>query len=181
MAEKASSRSSTIHVLRRIRESKYSENAVPMCHRADRYSRHTVTPMRYACSARPSRSQTMGARKSAWGKIFLAYMLCLHRLIPHCFDDISRFAHWNNAHEIAVGSPEYYGKMFYTRGTKCWNGPERNVVVSLFRSSHVFRLLSLSVIARLDMWHGECAYRCPRVGEMRVPVHGNFTGIVLAA
>ncbi|KAI0737137.1 endoplasmic reticulum protein [Irpex lacteus] len=40
-----------------------------------------------------------------------------------------RFAHWNNANGVPVGSPEYYSKMFYTRGTKCWNGPERSVVL----------------------------------------------------
>jgi hypothetical protein len=51
----------------------------------------------------------------------------------------SRFAHWNDASGASVGSPDYYSKMFYTRGARCWNGPERNVVVSfLSPSSFIF-------------------------------------------
>ncbi|KAI0092510.1 endoplasmic reticulum protein [Irpex rosettiformis] len=42
---------------------------------------------------------------------------------------LGRFAHWNNVDGIDVGSPEYYSKMFYTRGTRCWNGPDRTVVL----------------------------------------------------
>ncbi|KAI0699838.1 endoplasmic reticulum protein [Cytidiella melzeri] len=42
---------------------------------------------------------------------------------------LGRFGHWNNENGIPVGSPEYYSKMFYTNGAKCWNGPQRNVVL----------------------------------------------------
>ena len=42
----------------------------------------------------------------------------------------SHFASWNDAEGLAPGSPEYYSKQYYTRGTKCWNGPMRSVQVS---------------------------------------------------
>lgn len=42
---------------------------------------------------------------------------------------LGRFAHWNDASGVSVGSPEFYSKQFYTRGAKCWNGPERSVVL----------------------------------------------------
>ncbi|EAU82449.1 endoplasmic reticulum protein [Coprinopsis cinerea okayama7 len=44
---------------------------------------------------------------------------------------LGRFSSWNNAPGVEVGSPEYYSKMFYKHGTRCWNGPERSVVVLL--------------------------------------------------
>ncbi|KIP09812.1 hypothetical protein PHLGIDRAFT_85955 [Phlebiopsis gigantea 11061_1 CR5-6] len=40
---------------------------------------------------------------------------------------LGHFASWNDAEGISPGSPEYYGKQHYTRGTKCWNGPMRSV------------------------------------------------------
>ena len=43
----------------------------------------------------------------------------------------SRFDRWNDADGIEIGSSEYYGKQYYNRGTKCWNGPERSVLVRL--------------------------------------------------
>ncbi|CAL1701892.1 unnamed protein product [Somion occarium] len=44
---------------------------------------------------------------------------------------LGRFAHWNNGPGVEVGSPEYYSKQFYIHGTKCWNGPQRSVVLEL--------------------------------------------------
>ncbi|KAI0346969.1 hypothetical protein BDW22DRAFT_1351294 [Trametopsis cervina] len=40
---------------------------------------------------------------------------------------LGHFAHWNDASGVPVGSPQYYSTQSYTRGTRCWNGPERNV------------------------------------------------------
>ncbi|OBZ66538.1 Glucosidase 2 subunit beta [Grifola frondosa] len=40
---------------------------------------------------------------------------------------LGRFAAWNDAPGVQPGSPEYYSKQHYTRGTKCWNGPMRSV------------------------------------------------------
>ncbi|KAF5357648.1 hypothetical protein D9758_007540 [Tetrapyrgos nigripes] len=42
---------------------------------------------------------------------------------------LGRFSSWNKSPEVQVGSPEYYSKQVYDRGTKCWNGPERSVVL----------------------------------------------------
>lgn len=42
---------------------------------------------------------------------------------------LGRFSSWNDAPGITPGSPEYYGKMYYTRGTKCWNGPQRSATL----------------------------------------------------
>jgi len=39
----------------------------------------------------------------------------------------SRFSSWNT--NASLGSPEYYTKQHYTRGAKCWNGPERSITV----------------------------------------------------
>ncbi|THV00593.1 endoplasmic reticulum protein [Dendrothele bispora CBS 962.96] len=40
---------------------------------------------------------------------------------------LGRFSSWNSSPDVQVGSPEYYSKQLYNRGTKCWNGPERSV------------------------------------------------------
>lgn len=43
----------------------------------------------------------------------------------------SHFESWNTAEGVEPGSPEYYSKQHYSRGTKCWNGPMRSVTVRL--------------------------------------------------
>ncbi|GJE84796.1 Glucosidase 2 subunit beta [Phanerochaete sordida] len=40
---------------------------------------------------------------------------------------LGHFDRWNDAEGVEPGSPEAYGKQYYTRGTKCWNGPQRSV------------------------------------------------------
>ncbi|KAF6762433.1 glucosidase II beta subunit-like-domain-containing protein [Ephemerocybe angulata] len=42
---------------------------------------------------------------------------------------LGRFQSWNK--DARPGSPEYYSKQVYQHGTRCWNGPERSVVVLL--------------------------------------------------
>ncbi|KAK7051251.1 hypothetical protein VNI00_004751 [Paramarasmius palmivorus] len=42
---------------------------------------------------------------------------------------LGKFASWDPTAE--PGTPEYYGKHVYNKGARCWNGPERNVIVSL--------------------------------------------------
>jgi len=44
---------------------------------------------------------------------------------------LGRFASWNDGEGVEVGSAEYYGKQYYTQGTKCWNGPARSVQLLL--------------------------------------------------
>ena len=40
-----------------------------------------------------------------------------------------KFESWNPSPDVEPGEPEYYQKQVYKHGTRCWNGPERNVVV----------------------------------------------------
>ncbi|TEB29436.1 hypothetical protein FA13DRAFT_1863628 [Coprinellus micaceus] len=40
---------------------------------------------------------------------------------------LGRFKSWNT--DARPGSPEYYSKQYYKHGARCWNGPERSVVV----------------------------------------------------
>ncbi|KAI0269413.1 glucosidase II beta subunit-like-domain-containing protein [Gloeopeniophorella convolvens] len=44
---------------------------------------------------------------------------------------LGRFDSWNPSPEVEEGSPEYYTKQVYAHGTRCWNGPERNVKLHL--------------------------------------------------
>ena len=92
------------------------------CTRADA---RIATRTKCVSSARPSRSRTTVAGILASGerqpppRIVFTMLIIMH----------SRFDSWNKADGVEVGSPEYYGKQYYTQGTKCWNGPFRNVVV----------------------------------------------------
>lgn len=44
---------------------------------------------------------------------------------------LGRFASWNLSPGVTEGSAEYYSKQVYSHGTRCWNGPERNVKLDL--------------------------------------------------
>ncbi|KAJ4492732.1 endoplasmic reticulum protein [Lentinula edodes] len=44
---------------------------------------------------------------------------------------LGKFASWNPSPDIKPGDEAYYQKQIYNRGTRCWNGPERNVVLLL--------------------------------------------------
>ncbi|RDB19568.1 Glucosidase 2 subunit beta [Hypsizygus marmoreus] len=44
---------------------------------------------------------------------------------------LGRFESWNPSEDVKPGEPEYYKKQVYKHGTRCWNGPERNVVLLL--------------------------------------------------
>jgi len=44
---------------------------------------------------------------------------------------LGRFDSWNPAESVQPGEPEYYKKQIYKHGARCWNGPERNVVLLL--------------------------------------------------
>ncbi|EIW62173.1 endoplasmic reticulum protein [Trametes versicolor FP-101664 SS1] len=41
---------------------------------------------------------------------------------------LGHFESWNNA-DVEKGSPEYYSRQRYTKGAKCWNGPQRSVTL----------------------------------------------------
>ncbi|KAG5645275.1 hypothetical protein DXG03_006577 [Asterophora parasitica] len=53
---------------------------------------------------------------------------------------LGRFGSWNPAENVEAGEPAYYEKQIYKHGTRCWNGPERNVVVSLYFLSILYTL-----------------------------------------
>ncbi|KAI9466553.1 glucosidase II beta subunit-like-domain-containing protein [Lactarius psammicola] len=44
---------------------------------------------------------------------------------------LGRFDSWNVSPGVTEGSAEYYSKQVYSHGTRCWNGPERNVKLDL--------------------------------------------------
>ncbi|KAF8966482.1 glucosidase II beta subunit-like-domain-containing protein [Flammula alnicola] len=44
---------------------------------------------------------------------------------------LGKFESWNPSPDVKPGAPEYYQKQVYKHGTRCWNGPERNVVLLL--------------------------------------------------
>ncbi|KAF9076641.1 glucosidase II beta subunit-like-domain-containing protein [Rhodocollybia butyracea] len=44
---------------------------------------------------------------------------------------LGKFASWNPSPDVKPGDEEYYKKQVYNRGHRCWNGPERNVVLLL--------------------------------------------------
>ena len=69
----------------------------------------------------------MVVRRSALGTVFqieLTGPLLISR--SHW---IRTFTSWNLSPDVTEGSPEYYSKQVYSQGTRCWNGPQRNVKV----------------------------------------------------
>ncbi|KAG6836620.1 hypothetical protein H0H93_005963 [Arthromyces matolae] len=45
--------------------------------------------------------------------------------------NLGRFESWNTDEGVQPGQPPFYEKQFYKHGTRCWNGPERSVVLLL--------------------------------------------------
>ncbi|KAJ6567298.1 glucosidase II beta subunit-like-domain-containing protein [Mycena vulgaris] len=45
--------------------------------------------------------------------------------------DLGSFSTWNSSPDVKPGEPAYYQKQVYNKGTRCWNGPERSVVLLL--------------------------------------------------
>ncbi|KAF7776453.1 hypothetical protein Agabi119p4_4846 [Agaricus bisporus var. burnettii] len=44
---------------------------------------------------------------------------------------LGNFESWNPSPDVEPGTPEYYSKQVYKHGSRCWNGPERNVIFIL--------------------------------------------------
>ncbi|KAG7096561.1 hypothetical protein E1B28_003983 [Marasmius oreades] len=44
---------------------------------------------------------------------------------------LGHFDGWNSSPDVTPGEPEYYKKQYYKHGARCWNGPERSVVLEL--------------------------------------------------
>ncbi|KAG6861374.1 hypothetical protein C0995_000780 [Termitomyces sp. Mi166 len=45
--------------------------------------------------------------------------------------NLGRFDSWNSDESVKPGEPEFYRKQVYKHGTRCWNGPERSVILLL--------------------------------------------------
>jgi len=45
--------------------------------------------------------------------------------------NLGKFSSWSTDPNIKPGEPSYYEVQHYTRGAKCWNGPERSVTLHL--------------------------------------------------
>ncbi|KAJ7672854.1 endoplasmic reticulum protein [Mycena rosella] len=45
--------------------------------------------------------------------------------------DLGKFSSWNPSPDVQPGDPAYYEKQVYDKGTRCWNGPERSVILVL--------------------------------------------------
>ena len=90
--------------------------------------------MKYVSLEKLNKSQIMAGRRSALGQYLLIYYgLSTHILshLPSCYFLVLRkFDSWNPSSDVKPGQPEYYQKQVYNHGTRCWNGPERNVMVS---------------------------------------------------
>jgi protein kinase C substrate 80K-H len=44
---------------------------------------------------------------------------------------LGKYDSWNPSPDVKPGEPEYYRKQVYKHGARCWNGPERSVVLLL--------------------------------------------------
>ncbi|KAJ7122861.1 glucosidase II beta subunit-like-domain-containing protein [Mycena epipterygia] len=45
--------------------------------------------------------------------------------------NLGKFSSWNPSPDVQPGDPAYYEKQVYDKGTRCWNGPERSVILVL--------------------------------------------------
>ena len=89
--------------------------------------------MKYVSLAKLNKSQIMVELRSALGQYLKQVMDSTHilSLFPFCcFLVLRKFDSWNPSSDVKPGQPEYYQKQVYNHGTRCWNGPERNVIVS---------------------------------------------------
>lgn len=83
--------------------------------------------MKFASLTKSNKSQIMAELHSALGQ----YLKQLYSMSFHSHIACSKFDSWNPSSDVKPGQPEYYQKQVYQHGTRCWNGPERNVIVSL--------------------------------------------------
>ena len=70
---------------------------------------------------------------------------------------ISKFATWHPSSEVKIGTPEYYTRQTYTRGARCWNGPERSVTVRFL--VHLAVMHSLELISMLKLYTADIVMR----------------------
>ncbi|KAJ7762796.1 glucosidase II beta subunit-like-domain-containing protein [Mycena maculata] len=45
--------------------------------------------------------------------------------------NLGKFSSWNPSPDVKPGDPAYYERQVYNKGTRCWNGPERSVILVL--------------------------------------------------
>ena len=154
--------------------------------------------MKYVSLGKLNKSQNTVELRSALGqylKQFICYGLSAHvlSLLPCYFLVLRKFDSWNPSSNVKPGQPEYYQKQVYNHGTRCWNGPERNIIVSfthpLFAScSNLSNFLYLNcysltriVLPRtvaVNLWHWERHTYSSRIGKMRIPIYWNNSSSV---
>ncbi|ELU43157.1 endoplasmic reticulum protein [Rhizoctonia solani AG-1 IA] len=49
----------------------------------------------------------------------------------HASHSLGRFSGWNDKEGVTPGSYDYYTRQYYKGGARCWNGPERSVILDL--------------------------------------------------
>ncbi|KAF8609488.1 hypothetical protein BDV93DRAFT_145846 [Ceratobasidium sp. AG-I] len=49
----------------------------------------------------------------------------------HSSHNLGRFSSWSDKEGVAPGDYHYYTRQYYKGGARCWNGPERSVVLDL--------------------------------------------------
>ena len=103
-----------------------------------------ATSTKCAYSKRQDRSRSTVARRTVSGTVF--QIEATGQILITRSRWIRKFASWNPSPDITEGSAEYYSKQVYSQGTRCWNGPQRNVKVTQF-SNH-FGSLALTIIIR---------------------------------
>ena len=110
---------------------------------------------KYVSLGKLNKSLLMVELRSALGQYLslAGHMLCFDFLpltyfslfFPSCYFLVLRkFESWNPSSNVKSGQPEYYQKQVYDHGTRCWNGPERNVIVSAPIPWHLPFLLYLN-------------------------------------
>ena len=140
--------------------------------------------MKYVFLGKLNKSQNRVELRSALGQYlmqFICYGLSAHvlSLLPCYFLVLRKFDSWNPSSDVEPGQLEYYQKQVYNHGTRCWNGPERNVVVSLhFPSPSLVLSCHINVhpttpTVGVNMWYWERPPYGSRIGKMWIPIYWN--------
>ena len=140
------------------------------------YLASIVIHMKFASSVKLNKSQIMVELRSALGQYpqrVICYGLPLTyrlSLLPYfCSLVLRKFDSWNPSSDVTPGQPEYYQKQVYNHGTRCWNGPERSVIVSLhipfpplILPGHIYFIADFSLInAYPNSWSWHVVLRTP--------------------
>jgi len=83
--------------------------------------------------------------------------------------NLGKFSSWNPSPDIKPGDPAFYEKQVYDKGTRCWNGPERSVVLVLKCGTEN----AIHTVAELE----KCEYQLTGTSPaLCLPLDGNGNG-----